>query len=440
MDDRTGTRIIEGPDGRELVLPQLVLEVVDGPDKGKSVRVDRLSLRVGSEADNDLVLTDDAVSSHHFELQTQEGGIRLRDLGSTNGTRIHGVRVEQAWLETNLEVVAGTTRLMLTPSQAEQTKLRLSRRTNFGGLLGHSPAMRAAFAVLEHAAKTDATVLVLGESGTGKELAARGLHDRGSRADGPYVVFDCGAASATLVESQLFGHDKGAFTGATEARAGVFEAADGGTLVLDEIGELPLELQPKFLRVLESRTVCRLGENQDRAVDVRVIACTHRNLQELSETGAFRQDLYFRLSVIVARLPPLRDRREEIPRLARHFLSQLSEDSKTIDNKLLQVLEQHDWPGNVRELRNFIERLIALPGLDPTDLLTEDPSSNETPRVGLGEPFHDAKRRFTEQFERAYLEALLAAHGENISEAARVSGLSRQTCYRLMRKYGLDPD
>jgi DNA-binding NtrC family response regulator len=431
-----GTRILTSADGStELGLPDVRLDVVEGPDRGTSRALDRLSIKIGNASDNDLALSDDTVSAHHAELAVDENGWRLRDAKSTNGTFVQGLRVIEAYLGPGAEIALGRTRLVFRSTAEENaTRLRLSKRTNFGALLGHSVAMRAAFAMLEQAAKTNVTVLVIGESGTGKELAARGLHDESPRATGPFVVFDCGAASPTLVESQLFGHAKGAFTGATEARAGVFEAADGGTLVLDEIGELPLDLQPKLLRALESRTIQRLGETHARPVDVRFVACTNRNLEKEVAEGRFRQDLFFRLSVITVRLPSLRERREEIPRLVRHFLAKLTKDAADVPKSVLDVLVSYDWPGNVRELRNFAERFVALPGASPETLLAKSGprAAEHDPNIG----FHDAKQACLERFEREYLGMLFETYGDNIAQAARVAGLSRQSCYRLMHKYG----
>ena len=356
---------------------------------------------------------------------------------------VDGHRVLGVYLRKSVPIVVGETQLTFE-SLDEEVELPLSRKMSFGGLLGHSEAMRSTFAVLEAAAKSDATVLILGESGTGKELAARAVHERSGRSEGPLVVFDCSTAAATLVESQLFGHSKGAFTGATESREGVFEAANGGTLVLDEIGELPLNLQSKLLRALESREVVRLGETKSRNVDVRFIASTNRNLQEEVKAGRFREDLFFRLSVVTARLPPLRDRKEEIPRLCSHFLTAIAGDrAPEIPSQTMELVLSHDWPGNCRELRNFVERFLALPGLPAGSLLgspSEDDKRTGAPDVQKDEPFHAAKERFTDRFEYAYFERLLKNHGENISEAARVAGLSRQTCYRMIRKHGLKND
>lgn len=416
------------------------LEVVAGPDTGASVEVGAEALAVGTDERNRLVLTDTAASARHFEILANEHGRLLRDLESTNGTFVDGYRVGELFLRDVTDIVVGESRLRFSVLR-DEVEIPLTSRTNFGQLLGHSTAMRAVFAILERAAKTDATVLILGESGTGKELASRALHENSSRRSGPYVIFDCGAAAPSLLESQLFGHARGAFTGAVEARAGVFEEADGGTIVLDEIGEFPIALQPKLLRALEARTVQRIGENTSRKFDARIIACTNRNLEEEVRAGRFRQDLFFRLSVVSVRLPALRERKEEIVRLVNLFLSQLrSDEVPSLSPALVDLLMTYAWPGNVRELRNFVERMVVLHDVDPVAVLragtAQAPAdSSWSPPIHL--PFHEAKQQWTDHLEHEYLTRLLAKHGGNISEAARAAGLSRQSCYRLMEKHGL---
>jgi transcriptional regulator with PAS, ATPase and Fis domain len=448
MGERTtGTRIIERKgEAPKLLVRDATLRVLEGAQADTSVPVGLVSVCVGSGDEAELVLTDSAVSHAHVSLRMMEQGCEIRDLGSKNGTFIDGIRVLVVIVSRSVELTVGATKLKLELGDTDAT-LALTRATSFGSMLGHGPQMRSVFAVLEQAAKTDATMLVLGESGTGKELAARAIHDRSTRKEGPFVVFDCAAVAPTLLESQLFGHVRGAFTGATDARAGVFEEGHGGTVVLDEIGELPLELQPKLLRVLEERTVQRVGESKRKQVDVRFVACTHRNLAEEVRAGRFRQDLFYRLSVISVRLPPLRERADEIPRLVGHFLQRFAGDSAPdVPESVLAMLCAYTWPGNVRELRNFVERFLALPGLSPALLLGVEPGALETStQQGSALPataawdasFHDAKGRITDWFEREYLVRLLAKHGDNLSEAARVSGLSRQSCYRLMHKHGL---
>ncbi|MGE3632319.1 MAG: sigma 54-interacting transcriptional regulator, partial [Sandaracinaceae bacterium] len=308
-----GTRILERDGEPAWVRRRATLSVLEGPSSPRTIELEG-TVHVGSGPRMDVRLEDPAVSAHHFELSVDDQGWRLRDVESTNGTYVLGLRCRDVRLADGVEIRAGETRLRFALGD-DDVAVPLSRRTNFGGLIGHSAAMRSAFAVLERAAKSDATVLITGESGTGKELAARAVHDASPRSGGPYVVFDCGAAAPSLLESQLFGHVKGAFTGAVESRAGVFEEADGGTLVLDELGELPLELQPKLLRALEHRTVTRIGDHEPIRVDVRFVACTNRSLTDEVQRGAFREDLFFRVSVLTVRLPALRERPEEIGRL-----------------------------------------------------------------------------------------------------------------------------
>lgn len=435
-----GTRILDREGMPSLVLDRFVVEVIGGPDQGRSARTSLQPLSIGTGEDNALVLSDAAVSKRHCELRFDEHGVCLHDLRSTNGCFVGGQRARVVYLADPSEIRIGDSVLRLR-SEGEELELPLSRRTNFGALIGHGAAMRAAFSVLERAAKTDVTVLVNGESGTGKELAARALHAESKRAREAYVVVDCGAIAASLVESQLFGHAKGAFTGAVDAREGAFEQANGGTLVLDEIGELPLELQPKLLRAIENRSVTRVGEHKARKVDLRIVASTHRDLEQLVADGRFRQDLYFRLAVLTVVLPPLRDRPEEVGRLLDHFLSTLAPGTD-LPADARQMLLRYDWPGNVRELRNVVERFATLPDLDAShwmpNVASQATRDDGAPAVTIEQPFHEAKAFWVDRFERAYLAALLDQHGGNISEAARVAGLSRQSCYRLLRKHGLE--
>jgi DNA-binding NtrC family response regulator len=393
---------------------------------------------VGTEPECGLVLSDKTTSKRHFEITMTEKGAVLRDCGSTNGTFVDDRRVVEVFLGASARVRAGETDLVYELLK-DEVRVPISRSTNFGKLLGHSPAMRAVFSVLERAAGTNATVLILGESGTGKELAARALHAESARREGPFVVFDCGAVSPNLVESQLFGHVRGAFTGALEARTGAVEDADGGVLVLDEVGELPLELQPKLLRVLESHEIQKVGESKRRPIDVRFVASTNRNLEEEVRAGRFRQDLFYRLSVINVRLPPLRERKEEIPRLVSHHLALLQgAPARALPESLLRMLGTYDWPGNVRELRNFVERFVTLGDSDPKVLIPrpgeKPPSAEAPPDVDL--PFVDAKERCIDQFEKEYVARLMAASKGNVSAFARAAGLSRQSCYRLLEKHG----
>jgi transcriptional regulator with GAF, ATPase, and Fis domain len=304
-------------------------------------------------------------------------------------------------------------------------------------------------------APTDASVLLGGETGTGKDVLARALHQHSARKAGPFIVVDCGAVVGTLIESELFGHEKGAFTGAVSQRAGAFELAHGGTIFLDEVGELPLDLQPKLLRVLETRTFRRVGGNKELRVDIRVLSASKRNLRLEVERGKFREDLYFRLSVVALELPSLRERREDIPQVARHLLARLDDGPSrglpalSLSNEALEALMSHDWPGNVRELRNVIERavylsrasgreelaLATLPGGSRGNAKAAVPSSEESFEPGLS--YRDQRARFEETFEKAYVSWLLERHDGNISAAAREADMDRKYLYKLAKKHGL---
>jgi DNA-binding NtrC family response regulator len=316
----------------------------------------------------------------------------------------------------------------------------ISDRAAFGQLIGASPAMRRVYTLLERSAPTTAPVLITGESGTGKELAARAIHDQSDRRGGPFEVVDCGGLPPTLIESELFGHDKGAFTNATLDRAGAFERADGGTIFLDELGELPLELQPKLLRALGERQIRRIGGRQVRTVDVRVVAATNRDLRREVNAGTFRSDVFYRLAVIQVHLPPLRERIDDLPMLV-HVLLQRICDERSVeahvepDDGLLATLARHHWPGNIRELRNYLEQLVILkvaPDLGQTEP-SSDGGFDDLQRL----PLRSAKEQLVERFERRYLAALLAETCGNVAEAARRAGVDRGTLFRTMRRYGL---
>jgi DNA-binding NtrC family response regulator len=302
--------------------------------------------------------------------------------------------------------------------------------------------MRQAFSVLEKAARSDATVLLQGETGTGKSRAALGLHQAGARADKPFLVVDCGALPPTLLEAELFGHEKGAFTGATQRRAGVFEEARGGTVLLDEIGEVPLELQPRLLRVLEDKQVRRLGQNQWTPVDVRLVAATHRDLRVEVNSGRFRPDLYFRLAVVRVTLPPLRAHPEDLAELARELCTQLGATPQThpalFSPTFFSRLSSASWPGNVRELRNYLERCLVFEAELPVgEEPVTAPGAHVSGEVDWKLPLSEARKRAIDVFEKAYVEHALARHGGKVSKAALEADVDRVYLYRLMRKHGL---
>ncbi len=322
---------------------------------------------------------------------------------------------------------------------------RLEREYGFGALIGSGPAMQQVFEVIKKVADTDLTVLIRGESGTGKELVAQALHGRSPRAERPFVAVNCAAISRELVESELFGHEKGAFTGADGRRVGRFEAAGGGSIFLDEIGDMPLDTQAKVLRVLQERTLERVGGNQPIAIDVRVVAATHRALEAEVAAGRFREDLYYRLKVVEARLPPLRERIEDVPALCQRFLEQLAarlgREPATLTPEAMAQLMRYDWPGNVRELRNVIERaaVMASGPITAGDLALGGPTRTTIAPVP-GESFADAKKRWLARFEREYLLAALRAHGWNVSRTADAIGMVRQSLQQKIREHALRGD
>jgi DNA-binding NtrC family response regulator len=321
---------------------------------------------------------------------------------------------------------------------------RIERDYGFGALIGSGSAMKLVFETIQRAAETDLTVLVRGESGTGKELVAQALHGRSPRCARPFVAVNCAAISRELVESELFGHEKGAFTGADARRVGRFEAAQGGTVFLDEIGDMPLETQAKVLRVLEERTLERVGGNSTIPIDVRVVAATHRDLEKEVADGRYREDLYYRLKVVQCELPPLRERPEDIPALCQRFIGQLAQrlerEEKAVSRAALIQLTRHGWPGNIRELRNCIERAFVMSVgdvIEPDDLALEVQPTRETTGPVPGETFSETKKRTVEAFERAYLLAALEQHGGNVSRTAEAIGMVRQSLQQKIRDLGL---
>ncbi len=313
--------------------------------------------------------------------------------------------------------------------------------------------MRQLFDLLERAAASDATVLLEGETGTGKEVSAVSIHESSARSTGPFIVVDCGAIPAQLLESELFGYERGAFTGAVSARTGAFEAANGGTIFLDEIGELSLDLQPKILRALEGRHVKRVGSNNYVPVDVRVIAATNRNLKNEVAAKRFRSDLYYRLAVLNVRLPPLRERIDDLPALVNDALAHLGMSDEAVaplrTQQFMDTLVHYSWPGNVRQLRNYVERRVALgesislPGNDssmlPPPLEPSDETAERGPELDIevDQPLKQAREHWNNIFESRYLSALLARHGDNVASAARAAGVNRVHFYRLLWKHGL---
>ncbi len=425
-----------------LVQRSFRLRVMAGPDQGKAHMLDAGTTMVGTHADNNFVLTDTTVSRYHLEVRVRRDGIEIRDLDTTNGTKHGGARVGQVVLTGAARIRLGKhTEIDVEPIDAN-VELGEWPADRFGDVLGTSPPMKQLFALLAKAAPTDSTILLQGETGTGKEALAEAIHNASKRANKSLVIVDCGSIPHELIASELFGHAKGSFTGASTDKQGLIEAANGGTLFLDEIGELALDLQPQLLRVLDRRQVRRVGETHAIEVDTRVIAATHRDLRAMVRAGSFREDLYYRLAVVSAIVPPLRDRTSDIPPLAAWFADKLARGNFALSPALLDQLQRHDWPGNVRELRNVVERALSLGHSGLADLPEPAPAARRpsTDAAALELPFKEAKAQLVEAFERDYLSALLERHRGNISRAASEAGIDRNYIHRLVKKYGLEVD
>jgi DNA-binding NtrC family response regulator len=425
---------------------EIQLTVVFGPDIGTTKRLLASRVAIGTAPENDLFLADDTVSRQHCEIIVRDGQYVLRDLESTNGSFVDGVRIYEAVLDAGMVISLGDTRVRFD-SRHRWVEVGESEVDHFGELYGTSSAMRTIFALLERVSQIALTCLIVGETGSGKEIAARGIHDSSTRSEMPFVIFDCGAVTPQLVEAKLFGHERGAFTGADKSRPGSFELARGGTIFLDEIGELPLELQPKLLRVLERREVTRIGAAHPVGVDVRVVAATHRDLTMMVQEGTFREDLLYRLAEVVVRLPPLREHREDIPLLASRILQQTGGVARTLTPDALAYLHSQNWPGNVRELRNTIRRAAALshgPVVERDLLESLDqvrPGSLPSPLGGL--PLGDfagaelTLREAKRTTEREYLIRLVARYGQDLDAASVHAGVHKKSLARLLRQYGL---
>ena len=417
------------------------LVVLSGKLRGREIDVAKDDVRIGKSRQCDVVLPDDSVSRVHAQIVREGDAYRVRDLESTNGTFVDSAKVSDAFLEPGAVLRVGKVELRFLPRQA-RAELLPSDAEQFGPVVGRSLAMRKIFGLLERVAPTDVTILLQGETGTGKDLIARAIHEASDRRGGPFVVVDCGAVAPNLIESELFGHERGAFTGAHSRRTGAFELANGGTIFLDEIGELPADLQPKLLRVLESRQLRRVGGTDAVDVDIRVLAATHRNLKELADEGAFREDLYFRLAVVTLTVPPLRERRDDIPMLIETFSHKLPPGMwKAPGPEAMARLIGYDWPGNVRELRNVVERSAYVSPDGVVDLVATN-QGRERPHGAVDfDPtltFREQKERAIELFEEVYLRWLLQRAEGNISRAARDAGMDRKYLHKLLRRYGIE--
>jgi DNA-binding NtrC family response regulator len=426
--------------GETIALPRFRLTVLKGVDAGRSCDSEGERLDVGSHAENDLVLHDPTVSRHHFSITLGPTGLQLRDLGSLNGTRLGGYRIESAFLEDGAVITAGQTTMRFA-LLAGAVRAPVSGSSYFGDALGQSPAIRRAFAILNQVAATDAAVLLEGETGSGKTVMAEAVHNQSRRAGAPFIVVDCGALPPRLVETELFGHERGAFTGAVERRIGAFEAARGGTIFFDEIGELPLDVQPKLLRALDRKVITRIGSNEQVPVDVRVIAATNRDLRQEMNRGRFRPDLFYRLGVVSVRIPSLAERPEDIAVLAQHFWAQHAGEGQAMPSPLLQQLVTRQWPGNVRELKNAVERAFVLEGQEGGGEEYRITVEEQRPMTESVEDetytFRGAKEAAISRWERTYLKDLMRAHEGNISRAARSARMDRNYLRDLLRRHGV---
>ena len=460
--------------GPTLHLRRCTLQGVDDPSLEWSF--EKEEVRIGSMNDNDIVLHDDTVSRYHCSIRQEDTGYVLVDNRSTNGVFVNKVRVREAFLKPGCIVSVGQHQLRFN-AREEEVHIVPSRHDRIGGLIGGNPRMREIYSIIEKIAPTATTVVIDGETGTGKEVVAQAIHSLSPRSKNELVVFDCGAVPPNLIESELFGHEKGSFTGAMMTRNGLFEQADGGTLFLDELGELPIDLQPKLLRALEQREVRRVGGQKASKVDVRIIAATNRNLEDEVKAGRFRQDLFYRLSVVRLHLPSLRERADDIPLLVNHFLEHAAynrnpagqQRARHIARDAMAALQSYTWSGNVRELVNTIERACSFcesGTIELSDLPDYVRSSKAPPPprrattvpaapivsmnpntpapappeelLGEGVTFKDAKERWVASFERDYILQLLRRNHGNISHAARAADIDRKYFRKLMKKYDIE--
>ncbi len=421
-------------------VPDLSVEI-EPPTGAKLTRaLTARPLVIGSAPDADVLVKDPSMSRLHCEISMRPEGVVIRDLKSKNGTSIRGVRVMEAELTPGEPASVGRTSITLVAS-GKSERVQLSAEMKFGQAVGQTPAMRLMFETLRRAANADVSVMLLGESGTGKEVLARGLHEEGPRKKEPFVVFDCSAVAPTLIESELFGYTKGAFTGADKAREGLLVAANKGTIFLDEVGELPLELQAKLLRALETREVRPVGANEYQRFDARVVCATHRDLRARIAAGSFREDLYFRLAVVVVDIPPLRERKDDIPVLVERFLRGQTPPKSLSDlpPNAMELLKSHHWPGNVRELWNTVTRLVLFPNLGQAAIQSSEAGLKLSAALDAVShlPLREAREMMVEEFEHAYLVEKLRQHNDNVTQVAATIGVSRQFLYRLLNRYGL---
>lgn len=397
----------------------VLLAVVDGPSAGNRLTLTRGSAVLGGEPTCDLVIDDPTVSRRHAKASLTSKGVQLTDLGSRNGTRYLGARIDVAVIPIGASFKLGKSTIQVAlPHQAELE----GELDETHGLIGRSQAMKRVFAKLRKVASTDTSVLLEGETGTGKSMLAKVIHDLSSRGGKPFVTIDCPSISPNLWESALFGHVRGAFTGAVRDQQGLIASASGGTVLFDGVGELPLELQPTLLRLLESKRFTPIGGSESQAANVRVIAATSKNLEKAVAAGKFRRDLFFRLAGVAITLPPLRDRRDDIALLARHFARGLKGIDVRLEAATIAAFQCESWPGNVRELESAVARALTLGGSEKS--------------AGKAS-FTEARDLALQHFEHDYLVSLLAENGGNVSAAARSAKLTRSYFYTLLERHRL---
>ncbi len=410
------------------------LHIVAGPDAGQSFLVDQAGLPrvlLGQSEVCELRVTDREVSRRHAAFEVQPTGLRVVDLGSRNGTFVNGLRIADATLVGGERLQLGSTAIDVYAERGQSVPLSMT--PSFGSVVGFSPAMRRLYPLFARLAAANVSVLIEGETGTGKEVLAESIHEASPRAGGPFVIFDCTAVPPGLVESELFGHERGAFTGAVSSRKGVFEQANGGTLLIDEVGDLDLHMQPKLLRALERLEVRRVGGDQWIHLDVRVLAATRRDLDREVAAGRFRDDLFHRLAVARVELPPLRERSVDVEVLARHFWNELGGNPRDLAPEILSKWQDYSWPGNVRELRNAVARYHALGDAPlarraPPSASSSDGSATAgfiDELLSLELPFTVARDKVVEEFERAFVERLMQVHGD-VTKAANASGIGKR--------------
>ncbi|MDP3237547.1 MAG: sigma 54-interacting transcriptional regulator [Myxococcales bacterium] len=420
-----------------LPMRTLSLTVTAGPDAGRVLSDEADTVSVGTAEGNTLQLTDPTVSRFHLELTRRGPSVVVRDVGSTNGVVVNGVTLREGAVLPGATLQLGTTSLQV--GEGKNGTVPMLEHESLGSLKGRAPVMRTLLARVEKAAGSETGVLLIGESGTGKEVIARELHQRSARAKGPFITVDCGSLAPGLVASELFGHEKGAFTGADRRHQGAFERANKGTIFLDEIGELPQTLQSMLLGTLERRRFRRVGGTEELSIDVRVVAATHRDLKAEVNAGTFRLDLYYRLAVVRLEVPALRQRLDDLELLVQHFLTEAGSErsvSSVFPPDDLAALRAHHWPGNVRELRNLVESTLAM-GERPTfDAPVTGASSGDT-TPGPELPYKEARGAVLERFEKHYLPKLLEVTKGNVSAAARHAKMDRSHLIELLARHGL---